>query len=198
LFTDPTDKALLEHCTKALAARNDRMERIVGNLKGLGFKITVDDAMAAAGGESVGRPHIVRALNAYPENALVIDGIRTEMQKAAVASASVAMDYAYMMERPASDHPYRLFLSDDAFVPDIYVDYLYWVDMDSAVGLIRGAGGVAVLAHWYTAAKKIDAEMLEGMIKAGRLDGVEIMGNLINSAARRAEPVLKAIGDLRC
>jgi hypothetical protein len=115
------------------------------------------------------------------------------MERAAVSSASVAMDYAHMMERPLSDQPYRLFLSDDAFVPDIYVDYLDWVDMDSAVGLIRGAGGVAVLAHWYTAAKRIDAEMLEGMVKAGRLDGVEIMGNPLNSAARRAEPVLKAM-----
>jgi predicted metal-dependent phosphoesterase TrpH len=193
LFTDPTNQALLEHCTKALSARNERMEKIVANLKGLGFTISVDDALAAAGGDSVGRPHIVRALDKYPENALVTEGIRAEMERAAVASASVAMDYAHMLERPASDYPYRLFLSDDAFVPGIYVDYLYWVDMDSAVGLIRGAGGLAVVAHWYTAQKKIDAEMLEGMIKAGRLDGVEILGNPINSAARRAEPLLTSL-----
>ena len=195
LFTDPSNKALREHCVKALLARNERMEKIVGNLKGLGFKITVDDANAAAGGESIGRPHIVRALNSYPENALVIEGIRGEMEKAAVGSASIAMDYAHMLERPTSDYPYRLFLSDDAFVPGIYVDYLYWVDMDTAVGLIRGAGGVAVMAHWYTAERRIDAEMLEGMIRDGRIDGVEIMGNPINSAARKTEPVLKAMAE---
>jgi hypothetical protein len=83
-----------------------------------------------------------------------------------------------------------LFLSDDAFMPGIYVDYLYWMDLDSAVSLIRGAGGVAVIAHWYTASKKIDSEMLGGMLVDQRLDGVEIMGNPINSAARRAEPVV--------
>ena len=59
--------------------------------------------------------------------------------------------------------------------------------------LIRDAGGVAVIAHWYTVQRKIDLDMLEGMVKAGRIDGVEIMGNPINSMARRAEPVLKAL-----
>jgi predicted metal-dependent phosphoesterase TrpH len=193
LFTDPTNEALREHCAKALVARNERMEKIVANLKGLGFTISVDDALAAAGGESVGRPHIVRALGQYPENAQIIESILAEMEKAAISSASVAMDYAHMLERPVSDYPYRLFLSDDAFIKDIYVDYLYWVDLDTAVGLIRGAGGLAVMAHWYTASKKINAEMLEGMIRDRRLDGIEIMGNPINSAARRAEPLLTAL-----
>jgi hypothetical protein len=146
LFTDPTNEALREHCRKAQVARTERMERIVTNLKGLGFKISVDDCLKASGGETVGRPHIVRALNTYPENATIIDDLRAEMEAAAVQSASVAMDYAHMLERPASDYPYRLFLSDDAFVPGVYVDYLYTVDMDAAVKLIRDAGGVAVVA----------------------------------------------------
>jgi predicted metal-dependent phosphoesterase TrpH len=195
LFTDPHNEALLEHCGKALAARTERMERIVTNLRGLGFTISVDECLAASGGENVGRPHIVRALNVHAENAAIIEGMRAEMERAAVASASVAMDYAHMLERPASDYPYRLFLSDDAFVPGIYVDYLYTVDLDTAVGLIRGAGGLAVVAHWYTASKKIDAGMLERMLTSGRLDGVELMGNPLNSAARRAEPVLRAMSE---
>jgi predicted metal-dependent phosphoesterase TrpH len=195
LFTDPTNEALREHCRKAQVARTERMERIVTNLKGLGFKISVDDCLKASGGETVGRPHIVRALNTYPENATIIDDLRAEMEAAAVQSASVAMDYAHMLERPASDYPYRLFLSDDAFVPGVYVDYLYTVDMDAAVKLIRDAGGVAVVAHWYTVSKKIDARMLEGMIEAGRIDGVELMGNPLNSMAQRAQPVLRAMAE---
>jgi predicted metal-dependent phosphoesterase TrpH len=195
LFTDPTNVALREHCRKAQVARNERMERIVANLKGLGFKITVEDCLKASGGETVGRPHIVRALALHAENAAIIDGMKLEMEKAAVGSASVAMDYAHMLERPASDYLYRLFLSDDAFIPGVYVDYLYTVDMDAAVKLIRDAGGVAVMAHWYTASRKIDASMLEGMIKAERIDGVEIMGNPLNNAARRAEPVLRAMAE---
>ena len=193
LFTDPTNTELLAHCTKAVAARTERMERIVGNLKGLGFMISIDDCLAASGGETVGRPHIVRALNSHAENSAIIESMKADMEKSAVASAAVAMDYAHMMERPPSDYPYRLFLSDDAFIPGIYVDYLYSIDLDSAVKLIRGAGGVAIVAHWYTASRKIDAEMLEGMIRDGRIDGVELMGNPMNGMARRAEPTLSAM-----
>jgi predicted metal-dependent phosphoesterase TrpH len=193
LFTDPTNAALLEHCRKAVAARTERMERIVRNLHGLKFIISVEDCLAASGGETVGRPHIVRALNSHPENAGIIEQLRMDMELAAVTSVQTAMDYAHMMERPPSDYPYRLFLSDDAFIPGIYVDYLYSIDLDSAVKLIREAGGIAIIAHWYTAQRKIDQYMLEGMLKDGRLDGVEIMGNPINSAARRAEPILKAM-----
>ncbi|GAC1370057.1 MAG: hypothetical protein NVSMB39_2550 [Candidatus Saccharimonadales bacterium] len=193
LFTDPTNAALLEHCRKAVAARTERMERIVKNLQGLGFNITVEDCVAASGGETVGRPHIVRALNSHPENAATIERMKDDMAKAAVGSMQTAMDYAHMLERPASDYPYRLFLSDDAFIKDIYVDYLYSIDFDSAVKLIRDAGGVTVIAHWYTVQRKIDLDMLEQMIEDGRIDGVEIMGNPINGMARRAEPVLKAL-----
>jgi len=96
------------------------------------------------------------------ENTAVIEVMKAEMEKAAVASAKVAMDYAHMMERPPSDYPYRLFLSDDAFIPGIYVDYLYSIDLDSAVKLIRGAGGVAIVAHWYTASRKIDGRDARG------------------------------------
>ena len=195
LFTDPTNKALLDHCAKAQTARTERMEKIVKNLRNLGLVITVEDTLKASAGESVGRPHIVRALHMHPENAAVIEGIRVQMEKAAREDAGVAMDYAHMIERQASDYPYRLFLSSDAFIKDVYVDYLYWVDMDLAVSLIRGAGGVAVVAHWYTASKLIDAERLEQMIREGRLDGLEIMGNPDNPQAKRAEPVVTAIAE---
>jgi hypothetical protein len=116
LFTDPTNKPLLEHCRKALKARAERMERIVINLKALGFTISEADCLAASGGENVGRPHIVRALAAHPENAAILEKMRVDMEKAAVESPQVAMNYAHMIERPASDYPYRLFLSDDAFI----------------------------------------------------------------------------------
>lgn len=191
-FVDPHSSRLVDHCAKAQAARSERVERIVANLRSLDFTISVDDVIrAAAGGESVGRPHIVRALHGHDENAKVIERIRLEMEKAAIADAGVAMDYALMIERPPSDYPYRLFLSDDAFIKGIYVDYLYWIDMDAAVAIIREAGGVAVMAHWYTVGKHLSAEELRQLLHDGRLDGVELMGNPLNSQARKAEPILR-------
>lgn len=193
LFTDPTNEALREHCRLALSARNERMERIVANLRGLGFKISEADCLRASNGESVGRPHIVKALGMYEGNATVMDGIRVEMERAAVTSAGVAMDYMRMMQRDPSDYPYRLFLSDDAFIPGIYVDYLYTTDMDASVKLIRDAGGVAVLAHWPTIWRKIDAGMLEGFLRDGRLDGVELRSGFYDSEVESAERQLIAM-----
>lgn len=194
LFVDPTNRDLLNHCQKAQSARTERVERIVRNLVNLGFTISVDDVLAAAaGGDSVGRPHIVRALNSHAGNSDVIEGLRAQMQKQAIESPKIAMDYAVMLERPTSDYPYRLFLSDDAFISGVYVDYLYWVDMDAAVSMIRLAGGQAVVAHWYTASKHISIELLRQLLEDKRLDGVEIMGNPMNSQAKKAEPMLREV-----
>ncbi len=193
LFTDPTNEALLDHCAKAGVARNERMERIVTNLKGLGFTISADDCLEASGGESVGRPHIVKALGMYPENREIINRIKAEMAAAAVNDPAVAMDYMRMLERSESDYPYRLFLSDDAFIPNIYVDYLYSIDLDQSVKLIRDAGGIAVLAHWPTISKKINDIFLEQLLNEKRLDGLELRSGYFDSQVDRAERDLIAM-----
>lgn len=195
LFTDPDNEALREHCRLAIAARNDRMEQIVANLKGLGFTISVADCLEASGGESVGRPHIVKALFSHPENDAIIDAIKDDMEKAATGDLDLAMKYMRLLERDRSDYPYRLFLSDDSFINNVYVDYLYSVDFDTAVKLIRDAGGIAIMAHWYTVSRSITLEMLEGMLKDGRLDGIEIMGKPDNGDAVSAAPQLAALAE---
>ncbi len=185
LFTDPTNRALVEHSRKALSARTERMERMVGNLRNLGFKITVDDCLQASGGDNVGRPHIVQALNAYPENAAIIDRIKGEMEAAAKSSPDIAMDYMYMLDRHPSDYPYRLFLSDDSFISGVYVDYLYSIDLDDSVKLIREAGGRAAIAHWWTYMRKIDAAALEVLLRDKRLDFVEVCSGMVDNRVER-------------
>ena len=195
LFTDPTNPELLEHCRRAVSARTQRMESMVANLRGLGFAITVDDCLEASGGEGVGRPHIVKALNRHPANDAVMQALKNQMGAAALTSADVAMDYMRMLERDPSDYPYRLFLSDDAFIPGVYVDYLYSTDMDQSVSLIRGAGGRALLSHWPTISRKVSADMLEGFLRDGRLDGVEIRSGFFDSQVERQGQLLEAIAE---
>ena len=174
LFVDPTNEALLDHSRRALEAREERMEKMVTNLQDLGFHITKEDCLRASGGESVGRPHIVRALEKYPENKKIITQIKDEMMEAAKNDPEVEREYEMMLERPEEQYPYTLFLTGESFKKGVYVDYLYNTDMDESVKLIRDAGGVAVLAHWGTIAKKISKDMLKGFLEEGRLDGVEI------------------------
>ena len=190
LFTDPTNQALLEHSRKALSARTERMERMVGNLRNLGFTISVDDCLEASGGDNVGRPHIVRALNSHSENAAIIERIKGEMEAAAKTSPDIAMSYLYMLDRHPSDYPYRLFLSDDAFIPDVYVDYLYSIDLDDSVAMIRQAGGRAAIAHWWNYDRKIDPAAMEGLLRDGRLDYVEIYSGMVD---RKKEPASRQL-----
>jgi len=183
LFTDPFNEKLKEHSKQALQARAERMERIVSNLHGLGFAVTAADCLEASGGESVGRPHIVQALLKRDANIALIEGLRADMERASRTDAALKEKYDAMMaqasQKGSSAYPYAIFLSDDSFIPGIYVDYLYSIDMDKSVRLIRGAGGAAILAHWGTVKRKINIAMLEGFLEEKRLDGVETASGFI-------------------
>lgn len=174
LFTSPHDRALAEHAKIAVAARNERMERIVKNLRSLGFEVTESDCLAESGGEAVGRKNIARALMRSKGYEEVMDRLRKMMAEEAIDDMNVAMQYARMLEGPYSDHPFVLFLSSDSYIEDVYVDYLYSIDMDKSVELIRNAGGIAILAHWATIQKQITPEMLRSFLSDKRLDGVEL------------------------
>ncbi len=173
LFVDPTNKKLLEYSAKALSARTERMERMVKNLQGIGFDITELDCLMASGGEAVGRPHIVQAIISKPENLKRIETLRIEMSLE--TDEKIKEKYQVMMQKGDTQYPFVLFLSEDSYIPNIYVDYLYWEDMDSVVKLIRGAGGLAFIAHYSTAKKKIPYEMMEQVMESKRIDGVEVV-----------------------
>lgn len=173
LFVNPTNQNLLEYSQKALKARTERMERIVKNLQGIGFDITERDCLMASDGEAVGRPHIVQAIKSKPENLKRIETIRIEMSLE--TDEKIKEKYQVMMQRGDTQYPFVLFLSEDSYIPNIYVDYLYWEDMDSVIKLIRDAGGLAFIAHYSTTKKKIPYEMIEQMMKAKRVDGVEVV-----------------------
>ena len=68
---------------------------------------------------------------------------------------------------------FGLVLTDRAFKKGIYVPYLHRLSMDEAVALIRGAGGIAVLAHWSYIKNKLTPELLTKIASGGRLDGIE-------------------------
>jgi predicted metal-dependent phosphoesterase TrpH len=174
LFVDPTNQALVDHCRQAQEARLERTQRIVANLRSIGFQISVEDVLADAGGEAVGRRNIARALARTERYALVMERLKHQMADEAKEDPEVAMQYMRMLEHPENDHPFWLFLSEDSYLDDIYVDYLYSVDMDTSVKLIRDAGGVAMLAHWPTVERQISLELLEDLLKTKRLDGIEL------------------------
>jgi predicted metal-dependent phosphoesterase TrpH len=63
-FIDPWDAGLSETLSWLRGGRDDRNHLILGKLKDLGFPLELDEVSDLAGGESVGRPHIARAMMA--------------------------------------------------------------------------------------------------------------------------------------
>lgn len=61
-YLDPDHEALQEALTGLRQARVRRLEEMVERLVALGLPITCQEVMALATGESVGRPHLARAL----------------------------------------------------------------------------------------------------------------------------------------
>lgn len=174
LFLDPSNPELKEHCRRAQEARVRRMNHIVTSLQNLGFKITEDDCLEMSGGESVGRPHIVLALQKYPENNLIMERVRLEMAAEAAHNKDVQEKYTHMMQIGEREYPYTLFLTPNAY-RNCYVESEYMPDLDEAVKIIRGAGGVAILAHYFSIKHKMPIEFLEKLIEEKRLDGAEVV-----------------------
>lgn len=177
LFLDPNNPDLKEHCRRAQEARIKRMNHIVTSLKNLGFNITADDCLEMSGGESVGRPHIVRALQKYPENNLTMEKIRLEMANEASRNKDIQEKYTHMMQVGEREYPFTLFLTPNAY-RNCYIEPEYLPDLDEAVKIIRGAGGVAVLAHYFSIKPKMPIEFLEKLIAEKRLDGAEVVYGL--------------------
>ena len=62
LFVDPVDPALLSALEQLRQWREERNAQMVGKIRSKGYEITMDEVLAEAGGESVGRPHMAAVL----------------------------------------------------------------------------------------------------------------------------------------
>jgi predicted metal-dependent phosphoesterase TrpH len=172
LFVDPKNQELLDYCQKSQKARVERMEKMVTNLQNIGFTITAEDCLLASRGEAVGRPHIVEALDKYPENKNVVMHIIDEMKTDAENDPTLNIRYKNMIEAGERQYPYTLFLSGDSY-KKAYEDTSGSPDLDEAVALIRNAGGIASIAHYFTINKKMPFSFVEQLLKNKRIDGME-------------------------
>lgn len=64
-FVDTTNAALMEHGLRASGAREMRMHQMIERLDAIGVHVAFEDVLAAAGTkpDSLGRPHLARALH---------------------------------------------------------------------------------------------------------------------------------------
>lgn len=191
LFVDPANQALKKYCKKAMIARIERMDKMVSNLQSLGFNISQEDCLKESGGEIIGRPHIIVGLKKRSENLKIIEELKNKMQKEATRNPEIKRDYDDMIASGERQYPYSLLLSKHAFVPGIFVDYLYWENMDKSVELIRNAGGISILAHWFFSKKIVNEKMIKKFFQEKRLDGGEIVFGLDSAENLKNKQMIK-------
>jgi 3',5'-nucleoside bisphosphate phosphatase len=121
--------------------RVGRAERMVRNLRELGAEVRFERVLELAGGASVGRPHIARAM----------------------VEAGVVPDVAGAFSQEWIGTGGRAYVAKVAVTPV------------EAVELIRGAGGVVVLAHpsIHAGAKAVPEPVIRAMAAAG-MAGLEV------------------------
>ncbi|HVL47126.1 MAG TPA: PHP domain-containing protein [Candidatus Thermoplasmatota archaeon] len=138
-FVDPDEPRLARALEALRRGREARVPRIVARLAAEGVELTVEDVMREAGGaESLGRPHVARALVA----------------RGHVATVAEAFDRYLAVGRPGHVRKPEL-------------------RPDEAIRLVRGAGGVAVLAHPFTIPEAWRERAVRGLARLG-LEGLEI------------------------
>lgn len=197
LFVDPTNSALKKHCKKMSEGRQERVREMVSNLNKIGFKITVEDCLEESRGESLGRPHVVSAINKHKENEKVTKSILNKMEKRAQADKDIKHRYDKLMTDGPSQYPYVLYLTPDSFINDVFVPHPYYKNMNDSVSLIRKAGGVSILAHWHFSKHKVDLKMIDKLFEEERLDGAETVFGLGAIKNGPRDPVAISMEEMR-
>ena len=146
---DPDDRALVAALARSRGDRENRARAMIEALTELGFAVDEETlAQRSAQGQSIGRPHLARAVVSRPEN------------HERLAAAGLLDPTAFLVEYLIEGRP--------AFVPRAAPS------VPEAIELIHGAGGVAVWAHPFWDIENAEAviEALE-RFQASGLDGVE-------------------------
>lgn len=173
LFVDPSNKKLIDYCKLAQEKRVERAKRLLNNLLGLGFNLTMEEINKYAGGETVGRPHIAKAILAKEQNLRIIDDLLEKLKKASSGDNSLTELYNHAVAGDYWQRMFDLFLDSKSFVKGIYVHYLNPTSLDDATEVIRQAGGVSLLGHWTFYKNKVPAELVEKFCQEKRIDGLE-------------------------
>ncbi len=97
-----------------------------------------------------------------------------DMKAAGEKDENLKFLYDRMIKEGPRGYPYVLFMKKSSFISMPPADFGgALLDLDANVELIRQAGGVAVLAHWWFDQNKLPTSKLEELLSSGRLDGIE-------------------------
>ncbi|MBI3458906.1 PHP domain-containing protein, partial [Candidatus Azambacteria bacterium] len=141
LFLDPYNKDLNLYCQNLLESRVVRMKKMINYLKDLGFAISFEACRKISQG-AVARPHLVEALRLKEKNSKIIDLWVEKIIKKSEHDASAKKIYDKLLKQEKINCVYE-FLNANAYAQEEDKKNSALLDLDGAVSLIRGAGGIA-------------------------------------------------------
>lgn len=181
-FTDPHNRALVQHCQVMTEGRILRMQHFVKHLQSLGFTISEQDCIDVAGNAPIGSPHMVKAINKHPENEKIIERMRGELKEKAKTDTEMAFKYKTMLNDRPDLHAYFLFMKRSSLYPMPPAGEGNMLDLNASAKLIRGSGGMPIMAHWFYNRNVIREGELEKLLEEKKLDGVE--SDIVNSISQ--------------
>ena len=172
LFLDPFNKDLRAYSDHLLFGRVIRIKKRIKHLQDLGFDISYKDCSRTSPG-AITAPHLVKALMNKEKNVQLIDLWVKKMSQESQNNLAARKIHQELLKTPKIQYPYLLFKSQASQSGD--QDNPYLLDLDKTVSLIRGAGGIASLAHWTFTKEVFTLKDIEKMFRENRLDGGEIV-----------------------
>lgn len=180
LFVDPFNRALIDHTLNNKERRRKKINLRVKEFNRLGFTITPQDVFSQVTKEGIPSSlNLVLALMKHPENQNQLESYFQKLAKMAVPGSEAKKIYDEILadEGEEKQKYFGLFMKDGSpFKIDLPKEKL--ADLDTTVKLIRGAGGLAVLAHWSFDKDNFSKSILENVVREKRLDGLETVYDL--------------------
>jgi predicted metal-dependent phosphoesterase TrpH len=174
LFVDPTNVALRTHCGDSQEHRIEKVKKNIRHFNELGFDITFFDVSQEVKGLSYAKPHLVAALIKKEQNQKRIREVLEQMKVASEHDEELKKQYDLIASHDMTRLVYDLFLGNRPFMSARGEDEAEnLIDFDEMVKLIRNAGGVSSLAHFFTINGAVTETLLTEMIEKKRLDGFE-------------------------
>jgi len=180
LFIDPSNKDIINYTNEYKEIRTQRMKLKLQAFRNLGFRVTDESVFSQiAEGGAPGTLSLVIALMGNPRNGPVISRYFREFKKLSGSDKKVKQMYDEIMGDVRGDRQkyFGMFFKDGSPFK-IKLPEHKPTPMEDVVGLIRGAGGVAVLAHWSFERENVKRELVEKLVTDRRIDVVETVYDL--------------------
>ena len=132
--------------------------------------------------------YISLASSSIPQNEEVLNKICHDFEEASKADPSLLRQYPEFSTRTGWDRIYGLVLSRDAWIKGAYEDIIS-PSVAECGELIHNAGGIALLAHYFTISRKISLGVVKEWMEKGYLDGAETLYNMGISFEQKEDPL---------